>query len=344
MWRLQSVHNDIAFTWITARAAPRSFLPYFIEFIPASTLFVLLWFSTGGSQGKPRLFHTTFLTILALLGLNFVLALVAALPFLARKDPPTFLSALWDWGYNLGWITLRLGCGVLVGGLIVRWIELSLRPRGAGQQLSKMRSRGFTLAELLAVLGVLLILVGLGLPVFVAAKTRAKVSVDIGNLREIGNGRALYQSDYDNVGPFMIEPLLDGKYVSSSLIASPVDDSPNGYGNAVFGVRSRPCDLQIRCSYLTIAQKFDVDAGLESYNGSGLCGWLIAIQKPDGLFVSILDGAHIFPTGAYNRLGFDGSVRRYQVGYSTNGTSKTLDPLGLYLAPDDEARYRSSRP
>jgi len=78
------------------------------------------------------------------------------------------------------------------------------RPAGRGR-------RGFTLLEVLLVLGILGMLVALALPVLAAARRSARVVSCTGNLRQLGMAYQLYETDY---GAYP-EPhaLLQGGYV-----------------------------------------------------------------------------------------------------------------------------------
>jgi prepilin-type processing-associated H-X9-DG protein len=66
------------------------------------------------------------------------------------------------------------------------------RPRGAG---------GFTLVELLVVIGIVMILAGLLLPVMSGAVARAKVAQCMGNLRQVGMAAVMYGDDHNDALP-----------------------------------------------------------------------------------------------------------------------------------------------
>ncbi|MFI5386777.1 MAG: prepilin-type N-terminal cleavage/methylation domain-containing protein [Fimbriimonadales bacterium] len=65
--------------------------------------------------------------------------------------------------------------------------------------------RGFTLIELMVVIGIIAILAGILFPVFARAKASAKKSACISNLRQIGDGITMYMSDFDDIFPHAVD-------------------------------------------------------------------------------------------------------------------------------------------
>lgn len=59
------------------------------------------------------------------------------------------------------------------------------------------RTRGFTVAELLMVIGIVALLVGLTLPVLATVRTTAMESKGLSNLRQLGQAFGMYSTEYD---------------------------------------------------------------------------------------------------------------------------------------------------
>lgn len=78
-------------------------------------------------------------------------------------------------------------------------------PTQCKQQLSStLRRPGFSLVELLIVLSIIAILAALLFPVFSAARAKARETVCVSNLAQIGHAVALYVQDYDEYYPYAI--------------------------------------------------------------------------------------------------------------------------------------------
>ena len=66
--------------------------------------------------------------------------------------------------------------------------------------------RAFSLVELLVVLAIISLLTAILLPVLATARSQARQTVCVSNLRQIGQGFAMYQQDYDGYFPYAADP------------------------------------------------------------------------------------------------------------------------------------------
>jgi len=82
------------------------------------------------------------------------------------------------------------------------------------------RREGFTLIELLVVIAIIAILAAILLPVFAAAREKARQAVCMNNLKQIGNALYMYTSDNDETFP----PYIMGGPPYYTGTATPYDD------------------------------------------------------------------------------------------------------------------------
>ncbi len=74
-------------------------------------------------------------------------------------------------------------------------------PRTGSPRLYRCNSPGFTLVELLAVIGIIAVLIGLMMPVLAKARSHANRTVCLSNIRQLGTGILMYCNDNDGYFP-----------------------------------------------------------------------------------------------------------------------------------------------
>ena len=106
-----------------------------------------------------------------------------------------------------------------------------------------MQKRGFTLIELLVVIAIIAILAAILFPVFAQAREKARQTVCLSNLRQIGSAMVLYLQDYD-------ERLPDRKDLKLSLPGGyhpwqgwPVPDPRSGWAAIVLQPYTHNSDI-----------------------------------------------------------------------------------------------------
>jgi prepilin-type N-terminal cleavage/methylation domain-containing protein/prepilin-type processing-associated H-X9-DG protein len=80
-----------------------------------------------------------------------------------------------------------------------------------------MKKRAFTLIELLVVIAIIAILAAILFPVFAKAREKARQSLCVSNLKQLGTAMLMYLQDYDDAMPG--QDAADGGYDSSGWVA-----------------------------------------------------------------------------------------------------------------------------
>jgi type II secretory pathway pseudopilin PulG len=169
--------------------------------------------------------------------------------------------------------------------------------------------------ETLVVVGIVLVLSGVVLSVFLLGKDRAKVVVDMSNLHQLGLAAAIYASDYDGVHPLSVLPLLRAGQIDTRLVTSPTDESDKGLAIVFRSGIGLPTD-----EYESFEAKI-------TYIGPGEGDWtnsvyemMIKDRPNQGWLVDLTRGERDHETGIsmtegpYRRLLFDTSVVTRRMG------------------------------
>lgn len=168
-----------------------------------------------------------------------------------------------------------------------------------------MKSRGFTLIEMLAVIAIVAILAGLLASAAMSSRRAALETGDISNLRQIGQAQAIYTTDHDGIEKRDVLPLVESGVVDSKCLQSALDPSQVGYANQ-FRISRGADPLRFKSSYLTLKdaeRSEDVTAVPDQATRSG---WLISATHGLNLSPEMLVPS--FFEGRYHRLCNDGSV------------------------------------
>jgi prepilin-type N-terminal cleavage/methylation domain-containing protein len=174
-----------------------------------------------------------------------------------------------------------------------------------------MSKRGFTLIEVLVVIGILLLLMALVLPAVTRAKQGVKAANDISNLRQLGQAAAIYQDQTGQL-PLGAAVLVEAKLVPSLICAAMNDSSARGIANlfaehhAAVAPEYRAVVTPYKNSFLGLRELMTPKDKLdEQFEGGSAQGWLVDLSEavpsePYGLWWS----------GNYRRLLNDGAVQR----------------------------------
>lgn len=98
-----------------------------------------------------------------------------------------------------------------------------------------MKKTAFTLIELLVVIAIIAILAAILFPVFAQAKTAAKKTSDLSNVKQIALSTIMYSGDNDDLFPTAFGKDDNGNWDADSRIAVPADWATTGYNNFVSG-------------------------------------------------------------------------------------------------------------
>ena len=179
-----------------------------------------------------------------------------------------------------------------------------------------MRNKcAFTLIEILIVIAVILIIAAIVVPVIMSAKRSAKTTVDVSNLRQIGQAAAIYAASNDDIQPLTVFPLIDSGLISNAeILRSPLDTTEFGFSSAL-AEQMEITDLE-RTDYFVsypgvrhyaLDREFYNDVILQATNP----GWLVNVMT-----TTFSNDLYYFKgLGKYQRLMIDGSVQTRHMDY-----------------------------
>lgn len=197
------------------------------------------------------------------------------------------------------------------------------------------RSLGVTLFEVLIVIAILAIVSGLLFAGLKAAKSAANESLDVQNLRQIGQAGALYQADYDDRLTYSVVQLVTTGHLQPELAVSPNDPSVTGLGNEGLSNRGLPT-AKTKVSYLSFNDP-GMDREPDSINASGRTGWVACLLP--GFSDTFENGTHFFlPGDQFLRLQLDGAVIKKRAIWRESRENgiyrRSFDFSSLYVDPE----------
>lgn len=176
--------------------------------------------------------------------------------------------------------------------------------------------KAFTLIEVLAAIAIIAILMAIVSPMILSAKAASLRTVDLSNLRQLGQAYAIY-SERSGAPPLGTAPLIDTGLIPKDLVSSPTDKTDVGHANRI--VKEYSADLP------QYAKK--IRPYRSSYVGFWEYGWQLSrfekyiVDAPGGgWLVSLMDSKSTMKDnsfagslkGRYLRLRLDGSVGSYE--------------------------------
>lgn len=200
--------------------------------------------------------------------------------------------------------------------------------------------------ELLAVIAILLVLTAITSSTLVRAKQSAGNSVELSNLRSLGQAAALY-AEVSGHWPISASTLVREFNVPIALVQSPLDTSRNGFTNAMLeyhaltaqNLRQNITDYPL--SYTGLGDLGYKSAYFESKVVSQpASGWLVSLvrckPRTQGHYGSL--------SGMYHRLLIDTSVQRRFHAWSEGRLGRMDHPAFWFADGDQEWKEEISAP
>jgi prepilin-type N-terminal cleavage/methylation domain-containing protein len=212
-----------------------------------------------------------------------------------------------------------------------------------------MRYRSaFSLVELLVVVAIIAVLAAIVFVVMSSSKTRAKVSVDISNMRQLAVAESLYTADNDDRRPLGVRRLLAAGYATPEIVVSPDDPFQIGLGRQMLeSMRAHPTVMRApvpKFSYIGPDEGGWKHEDFQARIAPGVnVGWLVNLVR-----CNIPYGAPSGARGRYQRLTTEGAVISRSRGYMSGVLDgqyegKILSFVELFR-DDDPMRERLTQP
>jgi prepilin-type N-terminal cleavage/methylation domain-containing protein len=200
-------------------------------------------------------------------------------------------------------------------------------------------TRGFTLVELLIVIGCICLLAAILFPVFSRAKYRALETTEISEMRQLGVAQGIYAADTGEQF-CSVDQLLQSGLIPKPICLSPLDRMPNGLANDYMSFLAKHSNLYASL-LLPYPETFvgfrELGYSRQSFTDNVLtqpgAGWLVSLTRTTGATPKIWDS---MLTGYYRRLEMDGSVQlKPQVTFPYMG-STAQHPIFWFMDVSDE--------
>lgn len=168
-----------------------------------------------------------------------------------------------------------------------------------------MKRRGFSLIEILVVIGILALLMGFVLPVVVQAKNGGKRVDSLSAMRQLGQAAAMY-SEQTGAYPRRTRDLVEMNLVPVELCSSKQDPTPHGLANAMLWDAGRS-EAEVRSKLAPYRDSF-VGLGLYRMREEILRDYIF--DSPGGGW--LLDFSETQRSEVMNPMTWDGRYRRLQ--------------------------------
>lgn len=206
--------------------------------------------------------------------------------------------------------------------------------------------QGYTLIELVVVVGIISFLAAVLVPVFSRVREKGRQSYCVSNLHQLGLATQMYMADNDGQRPARMETLKQSGHVREKEVCLCPDDASGNWGGIIYE-EARPSNLppeQIKYSY---TNAFD----MPDWEWSALMRW----GPQAGIMVCQLHGEGAAPTPPYAppympvftdyegitlRLQIDGAVVIRHIQWEQLDSKNKIAHQWQFFCDDPQARLR----